>query len=108
MNNTDLILRIVRMNDELHHLIIDQQKGIITAIQSAEEEAGGTSQDGAIDCGGLLYLPAMTDKHVHLDKHFLGEPWRPLQPFVTLPGQLAFEKKCCPPSPQLLWKERVD
>ncbi len=93
MNNTDLILRNVRMNDELHHLIIDQRKGIITAIQSAQGEAGGMSQGGEIDCGGLLYLPAMTDKHVHLDKHFLGEPWRPLQPFVTLPGQLAFEKE---------------
>ncbi|MDF2835787.1 MAG: Amidohydrolase 3 [Paenibacillus sp.] len=93
MNNTDLILRNVRLNDELRHLVIDQDKGMIIAIQSAGGEADETFRGEAIDCEGLLYLPAMTDKHVHLDKHFLGEPWKPLQPFVTLPGQLAFEKR---------------
>ncbi|MDQ6418078.1 amidohydrolase family protein [Paenibacillus sp. LHD-117] len=92
MNKNILILRNVRMNGELHDLTIDEDAGIMTAIGQTNEKALPTARIRTEDACGLHYMPAMTDKHIHLDKHFLGEPWKPLQPFVTLPGQLAFEK----------------
>ncbi|WP_157020329.1 amidohydrolase family protein [Mesorhizobium xinjiangense] len=39
----------------------------------------GSAADGArrIDLGGGLVLPGLVDGHIHLDKSFLGGPWRP-------------------------------
>ncbi len=65
--------------------------GIIEKIEKSNADATFTST--YYDAQGLLYLPTLADMHVHLDKHFLGEPWRPLQPFITLPKQLKFEKE---------------
>lgn len=82
----------IRINESLFDLSIDLAKGVISRIAPSHNASAGVNTGGARDAGGLQYLPATTDMHIHLDKHFLGEPWRPLQPFITLPGQLAFEK----------------
>ncbi|WP_238162576.1 amidohydrolase family protein [Cohnella sp. AR92] len=71
---------------------MDSEKGTILSISPSLAE-GREEAAGVYDANGLLYLSTLFDHHTHLDKHFLGEPWKPLQPFVTLPGQLAFEKK---------------
>lgn len=81
------IIKQVRSEGKLVDLLI--KDGVIDDIV----ESGVDSDNAAYDAAGLLYLPTLTDMHVHLDKHFLGEPWRPLQPFITLEKQLKFEKK---------------
>lgn len=84
-------LNRVRVGERLFDLILDPDAGTVSLIVPA----GGAKENmqaGIKDAGGLLYLPTLKDRHTHLDKHFLGEPWKPLQPFVTLPGQLAFEQ----------------
>ncbi|WP_419875766.1 amidohydrolase family protein [Candidatus Pristimantibacillus sp. PTI5] len=82
----------IRINEGLFDLSIDLAKGVISRITPSHNASASVNTAVARDAGGLQYLPATTDMHIHLDKHFLGEPWRPLQPFITLPGQLAFEK----------------
>ncbi|WP_141500644.1 amidohydrolase family protein [Paenibacillus luteus] len=82
----------IRINDRLFDITLDLEKGIISHITPSHPASGGAVGAGIRDAEGLHYLPAMTDMHIHLDKHFLGEPWKPLQPFITLPGQLKFEK----------------
>ncbi|WP_224724401.1 amidohydrolase family protein [Paenibacillus vietnamensis] len=112
------LLKSVRIGDSLYDITLNNQNGMIERLTSIGGTApdpgkpiGSTQKAGAsangsisnstvqdarydvIDAAGLLYLPSNADMHVHLDKHFLGEPWKPLQPFVTLPVQLAFEKQ---------------
>lgn len=82
----------IQINDLLFDIKLDMEKGIISHITPSHPASGGAVGAGIRDAEGLHYLPAMTDMHIHLDKHFLGEPWKPLQPFITLPGQLKFEK----------------
>ncbi|WP_458461772.1 amidohydrolase family protein [Paenibacillus sp.] len=92
------IVKNVKWSESLYDISIDRSTGIIVNIKPA-----GTGEDFAsvsfddtstivFDAGGLHYVPPMADMHTHLDKHFLGEPWKSLQPFVTLPRQLEFEK----------------
>ena len=47
--------------------------GVIESVGPGLEAPGAT----AIDGGGLLALPGMTDGHVHLDKTLTGLPWFP-------------------------------
>lgn len=82
----------IRINEGLFDISLDLEKGIISRITPSQNGSAGVNTGGVKDAEGLQYLPATTDMHIHLDKHFLGEPWKPLQPFITLPGQLAFEK----------------
>lgn len=83
------VIKNVRFDDQLWDLFI--KDGMIERI----EVAGVTNVTATMsyDALGFLYVPTLADMHVHLDKHFLGEPWRPLQPFITLPKQLKFEKE---------------
>ncbi|WP_231891446.1 amidohydrolase family protein [Paenibacillus swuensis] len=84
-----MIIKQVRVDRELKDLVLEHGK-------IKEIAPSGTVMDQSFtswDAKGLLYLPALTDMHCHLDKHFLGEDWRPLQPFVTLEKQLKFEKE---------------
>lgn len=93
------IVKNVKWADDLFNLTIDRTTGTIISIEAAATDAEfaseGTSHQEAnvFEAGGLHYVPPMADMHIHLDKHFLGEPWKTLQPFVTLPGQLEFEKR---------------
>jgi cytosine/adenosine deaminase-related metal-dependent hydrolase len=82
------LIRNVRFDGQLWELFI--KNGIIEKIVPSNSDSTGIS---TLDAQGFLYLPSLADMHVHLDKHFLGEPWRPLQPFITLSKQLKFEKE---------------
>ena len=45
-----------------------------------------------IDLGGRTVLPGFVDGHIHLDKSFVGDRWRPHQPADSLRERLAVEK----------------
>lgn len=81
-------MKQVRFEGKLWDLSIENG-----AIQEIVETSSTNKDISTYDAEGLLYLPTLADMHCHLDKHFLGEPWRPLQPFITLPKQLKFEKE---------------
>ncbi|GLX70925.1 amidohydrolase family protein [Paenibacillus glycanilyticus] len=88
------ILKNVQIEGSLFDLTLDLMTGCIADIVSSDQTRNAEVDLAQLwDAEGLQYLPALSDMHVHLDKHFLGEPWKPLQPFITLPGQLAFEKQ---------------
>ncbi len=46
-----------------------------------------------IDLGGLLILPAFVEGHIHLDKSFVGDRWRPHRPAAGLADRLTIEKR---------------
>lgn len=46
-----------------------------------------------VDLGGLLVLPAFVDGHIHLDKSFVGDDWRPHCPADSLEQRLKIEKR---------------
>lgn len=50
-----------------------------------------TPGDGE-DLAGKLVLPGLIDGHIHLDKTFLGLPWRPHRAGPTVPHRIAAEK----------------
>lgn len=47
----------------------------------------------AIDLDGLLALPAFIEGHIHLDKSFVGDSWRPHRPADDLGERLTIEKQ---------------
>lgn len=47
----------------------------------------------ALDLNGLLALPAFIEGHIHLDKSFVGDDWRPHRPADDLGERLAIEKQ---------------
>lgn len=51
--------------------------------------------DGAhvTDLRGNLVLPGFVDGHIHLDKSFVGDRWRPHRPAASLRERLAIEKE---------------
>jgi len=54
---------------------------------------GGEERAGEIvDLGGRLVLPGFVDGHIHLDKSFVGDRWRPHMPADSLRQRLAAEK----------------
>lgn len=46
-----------------------------------------------IEIGGLLALPGFIDGHIHLDKSFVGDDWRPHRPADGLGERLTTEKQ---------------
>ncbi|SDF54523.1 amidohydrolase family protein [Thalassobaculum litoreum] len=56
---------------------------------AAFDAHGGTDDE---DLGGKLVLPGLIDGHIHLDKTFLGLPWRPHRAGPTVPHRIAAEK----------------
>lgn len=46
-----------------------------------------------IDLDGLLALPAFIEGHIHLDKSFVGDNWRPHRPADDLGQRLTIEKQ---------------
>ncbi|MDI4643531.1 amidohydrolase family protein [Cohnella hashimotonis] len=81
----------IRIGEELFDITLDAESGTIASLTLANGSSYEKSES-AMDANGLMYLPTLKDWHLHLDKHFLGEPWKPLQPFLDLPDQLRFEK----------------
>ena len=51
--------------------------------------------DGAevVDLAGHLVLPGFVDGHIHLDKSFVGDRWRPHRHVASLRERLAIEKQ---------------
>lgn len=98
MEKGSTLVKNVKWSENLFDLTIDQATGLIVRIETAGTDTDLASVQIAdrtttvINADGLHYVPPMADMHTHLDKHFIGEPWKSLQPFVTLPGQLEFEK----------------
>ena len=57
---------------------------------SVPPEAG----DGeGVDLRGYTVLPALVEGHIHLDKSFVGDHWRPHQPVASLRERLAQERQ---------------
>ncbi|NIF26914.1 amidohydrolase family protein [Pantoea sp. Tr-811] len=84
-------------------LNIAVNSGRITHIgaQRANQPARET-----IDLEGLLALPGFVDGHIHLDKSFVGDRWRPHQPVASLRERLAVEKRELASAPPIV--ERAD
>jgi cytosine deaminase len=72
---------------------IGVQSGRIAAI-STEAIASNAAQ--RIDLANLLVVPGFVDGHIHLDKSFIGEEWRPHRPCTNgfnVRERVAFEKE---------------
>lgn len=54
---------------------------------------GSCEPDEIIDLDGLLVLPGFVDGHIHLDKSFAGDRWRPHERVSGLRERLAVEKR---------------
>ena len=52
-----------------------------------------TGEVDVVDLQGWVVLPGFVDGHIHLDKSFLGDSWRPHQPANSLRERLAIEKQ---------------
>lgn len=61
------------------------------AVEAVRDAAAVTAGDGE-DLDGLLLLPALVDGHVHLDKTFLGLPWRPHRAGPSVRERIEAEK----------------
>lgn len=64
--------------------------GIIIAVGAERPETGAAE---VIDLQGHLVLPGFVDGHIHLDKSFVGDRWRPHRPAASLRERLAIEKQ---------------
>lgn len=63
--------------------------GRLVSLGSARPETGGAE---VVDLQGHLVLPGFVDGHIHLDKSFVGDRWRPHRVATTLRERLADEK----------------
>jgi len=84
-------------------LNIAVKNGRITHIGPQRAAVAATE---TIDLEGLLALPGFVDGHIHLDKSFVGDRWRPHQYVATLRERLAVEKRELASAPPIL--ERAD
>ncbi len=64
--------------------------GRLVEVGRASAPAGGVE---VVDLGGRLVLPGFVDGHIHLDKSFVGDRWRPHEAADSLRGRLAIEKR---------------
>jgi cytosine deaminase len=72
---------------------IGVQAGLIAAISS---DAPLADAKQTIDLGHLLVIPGLIDGHIHLDKSFIGESWKPHRPCTAgfdVRERVAFEKE---------------
>ncbi|WP_028219763.1 amidohydrolase family protein [Paraburkholderia oxyphila] len=63
--------------------------GRLVTLGTGRPETGGAE---VIDLQGHLVLPGFVDGHIHLDKSFVGDRWRPHRVAATLRERLADEK----------------
>ncbi|MFX1765387.1 amidohydrolase family protein [Paraburkholderia sp. A1RI-2L] len=66
--------------------------GRFASISSLGAERPETGAAEIVDLQGHLVLPGFVDGHIHLDKSFLGDRWRPHRVAATLRERLADEK----------------
>ncbi|MGG1658229.1 amidohydrolase [Brevibacillus sp. NRS-1366] len=79
----------------LFHILIKDGK-FARIAPAAETLADGIAQK---DAKGLLALPSFVEKHVHLDKTLLGEPWRAVIPVSGIIERCEIEKRTLPGLP---------
>jgi cytosine deaminase len=68
--------------------------GQIVAVGSASQGQVGNGK--AHDLGGRLVLPGLVDGHIHLDKGFIGDAWKPHRPCTagfSVRERVQFEKE---------------
>jgi cytosine deaminase len=68
-------------------------RGQIVAVGSALHDQVGAGK--AYDLGGRLVLPGFVDGHIHLDKGFIGDAWKPHRPCTagfSVRERVQFEK----------------
>jgi len=63
--------------------------GRLSSLSDERPETGGAE---VVDLRGHLVLPGFVDGHIHLDKSFVGDGWRPHRVAATLRERLADEK----------------
>ncbi|MFD1558419.1 amidohydrolase family protein [Paraburkholderia silviterrae] len=63
--------------------------GRLVTLGTQRPETGGAE---VVDLKGHLVLPGFVDGHIHLDKSFVGDRWRPHRVAATLRERLADEK----------------
>ncbi|MFL9985947.1 amidohydrolase family protein [Paraburkholderia sediminicola] len=56
-------------------------------------ECPGLDSAEVVDLAGHLVLPGFVDGHIHLDKSFVGDRWRPHRHVASLRERLAIEKQ---------------
>ncbi|TGV30988.1 deaminase [Mesorhizobium sp. M00.F.Ca.ET.186.01.1.1] len=79
----------------LFHILIKDGK-FARIAQATETLANDLPQK---DAKGLLALPSFIEKHVHLDKTLLGEPWRAVIPVANIIERCEIEKRALPALP---------
>ncbi|WP_078414712.1 amidohydrolase [Priestia abyssalis] len=81
--------RVTGTITELFHLLIADGK--MAKIIKAGESI--TNDLPVKDASGLLLLPSFIEKHVHLDKTYMGETWRACSPASSVLERCEIEKK---------------
>ena len=66
------------------------REGRLAAIGPERPAIGGAE---VVDLAGHLVLPGFVDGHIHLDKSFVGDRWRPHRHVTSLRERLAIEKQ---------------
>ncbi|MGG7622055.1 amidohydrolase [Bacillus coreaensis] len=84
--------RIVATKTDLHHLLI--KDGKITKILSENEPI--TDDLPKVDANKRLALPPFAESHFHLDKSYIGGPWKAINPTKNLIERLDDEAKILP------------
>ncbi|MFB3169177.1 amidohydrolase [Neobacillus sp. 179-C4.2 HS] len=80
--------RVTGTKTELFHLLIEDGR-----IEKIIKEAESVGNDlPVMDANGLLLLPSFIEKHVHLDKTYMGEDWRACIPASGVIERCEIEK----------------
>ncbi|WHZ04400.1 amidohydrolase [Neobacillus sp. YX16] len=80
--------RVTGTKTELFHLLIEDGR-----IEKITKEAESVGNDlPVMDANGLLLLPSFIEKHVHLDKTYMGENWRACIPASGVIERCEIEK----------------
>lgn len=69
------------------------------AVRDGRFVAAADASFERVDLAGLTVLPGLVDGHIHLDKSFVGDRWRPHEPASSLRGRLAVEKRLLAEAP---------
>jgi cytosine/adenosine deaminase-related metal-dependent hydrolase len=95
--------RVVGTETELCHLLIED--GTIKKIVKAEELIADHLP--VKDANGLLLIPSFIEKHVHLDKTYMGNEWRACIPAANVIERCEIEKNILASIPSST-KERAE
>jgi cytosine deaminase len=74
-------------------LTLAVSNGSFVAIGTEGTERPEAGAAEVVDLQGQLVLPGFVDGHIHLDKSFVGDRWRPHRDAATLRDRLAIEKQ---------------